>query len=148
MGFFVCPRIIITVLVNLHSAKAVTLEVGAGVLVLALLVAWGFFYRSGAGVSNNFMPVPTEEPVITLAGCVPSPGQVAFRRGVPVRFDNPDKTPHVVWFSPDVNFIVPAEQERFETFDQWQHPGMRYYMCDSRTRAGSLTMVASTTSPR
>lgn len=75
---------------------------------------------------------------IDVTKCLPKPVAATFEMGAKVRFVNDDATAHQIFFSPALDFGVPAKGSQAVVFDVWRYPGLRKYSCDGVQGAGSV----------
>ncbi len=78
--------------------------------------------------------------VIDISGCKPVPESLEFKMGAAITFKNSDEKEHVIKFTPKIVFSVPARGDKAVTFDFWEFPGVRNYLCDGQT-AGSVKIT-------
>lgn len=122
----------------MNSASNTTLKLEAAAVILVAVVLFGIWNATALDQPKTFAEAAVGTGTIDISGCVPSPKVSKFTHDVPVTFVNRDNEAHEIFFSPDMNFTVPANGKKGQSFSAWKEPGVRKYDCDGQKGAGQI----------
>lgn len=152
------------------SRKALSLELAAILLVIALLVGWGYFYNRNSiapvvstvdsrNVAVDVPRTPLSQPAsqtspvvspttakkeagaVDITGCVQKPATASVPLGGTLAFINRDAKAHVISFGPKISYVVTAQGRKEVRFDFDGVPGTRKYLCDGKPSGGTISIT-------
>ncbi len=120
------------------SKKALTLEVAAAILVLAMLVSWGYFSslnrKQGIDLDISKAVVTTR---MNITNCIAVPTVASMKEGSRATFVNRDGASHSLVVS-GTKYIVPSNGSRTFSLSISKTPGLHPFDCDSNGSVGAI----------
>lgn len=125
--------------VDTQPKKALALEVAVAVLVLGLLVYWGYIASMKGGSAPVARQAVTD--VIDITGCKPTPQAASLpaAAGTRVTFKNSDRKQHAVYFGVDNKYVIQANSKKMVNLAFFKAPGSMSYDCDQMKDVGSIS---------
>ncbi len=118
--------------------KALALEVAVAILILGLLMYWGYI----SSIKDARSPVAGQAvtDVVNITGCEPDPQMVKLpaAAGTRITFKNSDRRQHAIYFGIDNKYVIPANSKKLVNLGFFKTPGSMSYDCDQMKDVGRI----------